>query len=627
MKILNLPISSITAALLLFVMTLLMLVQASQWTTTMDESPHIVSGYSYLTNRDYRLNPEHPPLIKMIAGLGLLFQNINFPLEHPGWTDGITKDEGQWGQWSLGNEFLHWAGNDPVSVTFWARIGMIAITILLGVFIFKWAIKLYGAVAAVFALILFSFSPNFLAHGHLVTTDVGAAFAFLFATYFFLKYLRKQTSKNLVIAGIAFGIANLMKFSLILLIPYFFILAMAWVLLKDKPMDAWATAKRMFRYSLKLMLIGVIALAVIYPFYLYTTWNYPPKTQLQDTQLLLRDHNFPKLADAVMWMADKPFLRAMGHFFLGHLMVFQRVAGGNTVYYMGEVSSTAWASYFPVVFALKVPIALLIMLLIASVFVCAMAARQTKIVLKSWPDLKDKARRLNKLFAEWGREYFIEFSFALFLFIYWTASITSNLNIGLRHVLPTFPFMYLLLAGIFNRWMNKNMDMQNLNWMQQLRMALRSLFGKWLKSGAVVVLLLWYIGSALSVFPHTLAYFNELAGGPDNGYKFVVDSNLDWGQDLRGLVQYVEKNNIEKIKLDYFGGGNPTYYLGDKYEKLNPADETQRNGWIAISATPLQNGRGVAAKGFGGPTEHYAWLNKYEPVDKIGYSIFVYFID
>ncbi|MEK7609244.1 MAG: hypothetical protein AAB476_02085, partial [Patescibacteria group bacterium] len=81
---------------------------------------------------------------------------------------------------------------------------------------------------------------------------------------------------------------------------------------------------------------------------------------------------------------------------------------------------------------------------------------------------------------------------------------------------------------------------------------------------------------------------------------------------------------IDKIKLDYFGGGNPEYYLGDKYEKLDAGNLGQRHGWLAVSATLLQNGRARAAKGFDQNTSYYRWLDKYEPVAKIGYSIFVY---
>ena len=129
----------------------------------------------------------------------------------------------------------------------------------------------------------------------------------------------------------------------------------------------------------------------------------------------------------------------------------------------------------------------------------------------------------------------------------------------------------------------------------------------------VCILTVWLGMETLSTYPYYLSYYNELAGGPDNGYKYAVDSNLDWGQDLKRLTQYVNENNIDKIKLEYFGGGNPQYYLGNKYEKFDPNNVSQRHGWIAVSATALQAGRATATKGFQGDTTFYKWIDSYTP--------------
>ncbi|MEX0869824.1 MAG: glycosyltransferase family 39 protein, partial [Candidatus Spechtbacterales bacterium] len=392
--------SVIIASGLLFIMAGLMVYQASQWTTTMDESPHIVSGYSYLKNQDYRLNPEHPPLIKMIAGFPLLFQDLNFPHEHEGWTNGTTLEGGQWGQWSLGNAFLYWSENDPVSITFWARMGAMIVTLLTGLLLFVWAKKLYGAIVGLFTLTLFTFSPTFLAHGHLSNTDIGAVFAFLLATYYLFKYLQDQSKRNLILAGIAFGIAQLLKFSLILIIPYFFVVAVMWVIFKERQNRIFSadTGKVMLSYMGKLMMIGIIGLIVIYPVYQYTIWNYPAEMQVQDTQVLLHTSLekpdaspiLKKLAETAVWMADKPVLRSYGHFFLGHLMVFQRVTGGNTVYYLGDVARDAWVSYFPVVFMMKVPVPLLIFILLSVVLVSIHAWK------KLIPIIRNKTKELSE---------------------------------------------------------------------------------------------------------------------------------------------------------------------------------------------------------------------------------------
>ena len=207
----------------------------------------------------------------------------------------------------------------------------------------------------------------------------------------------------------------------------------------------------------------------------------------------------------------------------------------------------------------------------------------------------------------WIGSNFTEFVWLSFIVLYWATSITGNLNIGLRHVLPTFPFIYLLTAGQITKWM------QNL---------------KALKLPVVALLIAWLIVETISIYPHYLAYFNQWAGGPDKGYIYVADSNLDWGQDLKRLARYVEENSIDKIKLDYFGGSRPEYYLGNKYEKLDAGNISQRHGWLAVSATLLQGGRAFSpAKGSKQNTIYYEWLDQYEPPAKIGYSIFVYRLD
>jgi hypothetical protein len=138
----------------------------------------------------------------------------------------------------------------------------------------------------------------------------------------------------------------------------------------------------------------------------------------------------------------------------------------------------------------------------------------------------------------------------------------------------------------------------------------------------------------IGIHPHYLAYFNELIGGPDNGYRYLVDSNLDWGQDLKGLGLYMRERNIEKVHLSYFGAADPhnygiryewmpSYYLPNDY--LNDKGQITPfripdSGIVAISATNLQN-LYFTDKTF------YDWLKRYDPVEKIGYSIFIYDLD
>ncbi|MBD3208602.1 MAG: hypothetical protein GF370_04070 [Candidatus Nealsonbacteria bacterium] len=207
-------------------------------------------------------------------------------------------------------------------------------------------------------------------------------------------------------------------------------------------------------------------------------------------------------------------------------------------------------------------------------------------------------------------EHFAEFSMVLFMMIYWGTSITGNLNIGVRHILPVFPFVYILISrGIIEGVAKiENPAYKKTIWY------------------LVVALIIWYAFSSLSTFPHYIPYFSKVVGGTDHGYRYVVDSNYDWGQDLKRLRRWVDENNIQKIKIDYFGGADVSYYFGEKAERVDARSEPQK-GYLAISATHLMGGQGEPVSGYDQPTGYYDWLENYQPIGRAGKSIFIYYIE
>jgi len=586
MKI-NKKTTNILAVGLLLLMFCLAFCTIQDDSLTMDELAHTPAGYSYITQKDMRLNPEHPPLLKDAAGLSVWLGSkitntkINFPIEHKSWQKDLN------GQWDFGRELLYRNGNDADKIIFWSRLPMLLIMLLFGFYVFKWARELYGNKAGLLALFLYSLSPTFLAHGRLVTTDVGAAAAFFIAAYYLIKWLKKSNKKNLIIAGLVLGLALLTKFSLVLLIPYFIFLVIVWILIN------WGQYPKNWGLSpiLGLLLIGIIAMALVWPLYQFHVWDYPVERQLNDTQTILQTFGKRWLADPVIWMADKPILRPYSQFFLGLLMVIQRAAGGNTTYFLGEISKNAWPNYFPFVFLIKVPLALFALILIALINI-------------GGKPLKNKGYSKLKYCLLFIKKHFAEFALLSFLALYWIVSIRSNLNIGIRHILPTFPVLYILISGQIIKW-------------------LKTPF----KSAFIFILLIWYASGAIIVYPHFLTYFNESIHGPSQGYKYVTDSNLDWGQDLKRLAKFSEENNIQTIYVDYFGGDSLEYRLKEKFRpwwgERNPS-ELPANSWLAVSATMLQGGRGVPDSEYNEKTGYYNWLNQYEPVRVIGNSIFVY---
>jgi len=260
-------IVNIFAISLLAIMFFVGLSSYKQDSLTMDEQSHIGAGYSYLSQQDFRINPEHPPLIKDLSAIPLLFLNLNFPVNDTAWTEGVNN------QWILGNKFIFNSGNNADQLIFWARLPMLFILISLGWFLFWWTKKEFGKEAALITLFLFSFSPNLIAHGRLVTTDIGALLGFVLSTFFWLKFLRNPSKKNVFYAGLIFGLSMLLKFSLALLIPFFGIITLIYVSIKKE---------NLIQYLGKSILIGLIGLVlVIWPIYQIHVMNYPAESYSQ----------------------------------------------------------------------------------------------------------------------------------------------------------------------------------------------------------------------------------------------------------------------------------------------------------------------------------------------------------
>jgi hypothetical protein len=638
-------ISKVSSKLSIFLLGLILITSFSlmfssslKESATMDELAHIPSGYGYVKFLDYRLNPEHPPLLKALAAFPLLFLNLNFPLQSDAWQKYIN------GQWDVGREFLYESGNNADLIIQWSRIGPMLLTLLLIILIYFWAKEILGKWWALIPAFLFGLSPNILAHGHYVTTDIAAAFGVVFATYFFIKFLYFNNKKSLIYAGLSFGIAELLKFSTVMLIPYFIFLVFVFWLSNN--LSFWKSKyglKILWNYLVKTILIFIIGyIFIVYPVYYLFTFNYPQDKQISDTEFILTSFagGSPKqgqicsplrcLAEIDIWMTKNKILRPLAHYFLGVLMVLQRSAGGNTAYFMGEVSSSGWRTYFPTVYLLKETIPFLIMFLIA-----------LAIWLSSvFSNLKNGFDFAKQKLIDYINSNFDKFAMLIFVLLYWFSSISSPLNIGFRHIIPTLPFIYILVVSGFKNWVLKKKYSNSLYFIQNLFSMIKSFFGLFLKYTFLLILLIWFLFETVFAFPYFISYFNEFGGGIFYGYKNVTDSNYDWGQDLLRLKKFVEEKNINKIAVDYFGGGNPKYYLGDKVEywwssRGNPKDYGIE--WLAVSINTLEGAIGKLYPGQNrNPEDEYRWLQNLKPFDdnkkgrvpkpdyRIGTSIFVY---
>jgi 4-amino-4-deoxy-L-arabinose transferase-like glycosyltransferase len=496
----------------------------------------------------------------------------------------------------------------------------------------RWA----GAGPAFLSLVLFAFSPSVLAHGRLVTTDVAAAFGVTLAGLAFIPFLTAPRGKSACLAGLALGLALLCKFSTFLLIPFMAAVTCLWMGLEPK---------KTWRYLAGFAIMGLVAMLVVLVCYVWTTWRYPPERQLRDSYMALYwvgggpagrvgnetiDEYFELvrqdrtrdlracgrllarddlrglrrcLADLVIFLADKPLWRAWGHYLYGLVWVINRASIGAHAlfpfYFRGEVSDSGQPFFFPIVYAVKEPLPLQILTIAALVLAC--------LRLSSSP------RSLHAI-ANWLRSHPAETFMLGWIILYWMVSIKANLNLGVRHLLPVYPFTFMLVARELWRWLQGS-GRTALDGSPIIARA---------KGISVAVLLICQAISVVMVYPSFLAYFNEAAGGPEQGGRYVVDSNLDWGQDLRRLRRFVEAQGIEKIAVNYFGTSSERYEFGEKLIPWRSAFGPYE-GWLAVSATVLRVAQARWNPQLGHKVEDsYRWLEGEKPVAKIGYSIAVF---
>lgn len=570
-----------------------------------DEVAHIPAGYSYLKFGDYRLNPEHPPLLKDLAALPLLFLNLKFPSDIPAWN--LEPN----GQWETGWHFIYHIGNPADQILFWSRLPLLVLALVFGYVLYRFCKKRYSTAVGLLALFFFALSPNLLAHSRLVTTDLGIAAFIFFAFVAFFKFLDRPSWKTLWWATIFFALMQLAKFSAVIMYPFFGLLALIAIVAFQKP-STWQQRAKIYLGGLTF--IYLISFALIWIFYIPHTWNLPLPVQDRLIADSLKWGLGQKVAAVLVQLNDLPLMKSLVQYLLGVSMVLNRVQGGNTTYFLGQVTNQSFAWYFPVTYLIKTPVALLFL---AGLTLSAGIYRF----------FKNQPLRLWHKFITYAQQNFVELSFILFVIFYAYLSITGNLNLGIRHLFPIIPIIFALVAK------------ETVDWISTAKPPILRAGYSWL----LTLLLLWYALANFTIFPNYLAYFNEIIGGPKNAYRYVTDSNVDWGQDLKRLKAYVDQNpQIRQIAIDYFGGGEPKYYFcprkfdtegklipnasgydcrNSKYLEWHAELGRPPTAYIAVSETFLMNDLWWAPLR---RDEGYSWLRAQTPIAKIGYSIYVY---
>ncbi|MEI8096672.1 MAG: glycosyltransferase family 39 protein [Candidatus Moraniibacteriota bacterium] len=616
--------ASLIVAGILFLHFILALIISSQESMIYDERAHIPAAYSYVRFGDMRLNPEHPPLLKDLAGLPLLALNLSFPLASSEWQTGTNE------QWAIGDMFINCTKpelscNNADSILFWSRLPISLVAVILGIGLFLWTRELVGTVAGIFAVTLYAFDPNIIAHNHYVTTDIGIATFLFFAFYSFVRFLKKPSFKNVLVAGIFLGFAELAKVSAILLFPLFGLFVLLYALTKQKNKDdsrsviafKWST---LFQYILKFTLIILVCFVTIWTLYAWNTINMPGRTLVDSANLYLSQKNIAaEFAHAlVVNTSENAFLKPFSQYFLGVAMIFARVESGNPHYFLGEVTMAPSPLYFPAVFILKETLPFLLLLFLTIFYTLYRIGKNIT---------EKRSTTFFSYLASSFQNRITQYLMFAFILLYSYVSITGKLNIGFRHLFPILPLLYILITKTTFDFLKRHHNDK------ATRKTLSIFLGG---------LTLCVMAIPVLAYPNYLSYFNIAAGGHLNGYKYVTDSNYDWGQDLKRLKIFVEQHNecitqkdtssecintigypvIDKIRVDYFGGSSPAYYLGDMF--IPWWDQREKEpGWYAISSFFYQESiykkKPIGAK-------DYSWLQDIQPVARAGDSFFIYYI-
>ena len=516
-----------TAVFLLLLFWARVVATAVTLSATFDEPLHLLQAVLYWRHWSLFSVVQNPPLVNALIGLPL---RLAFrPALPPAMTDAVFQD------WlTLGQQFMWQTNDNGLQMLFVGRLAVAWLTLLLAALLARWAGRWWGAGAALVALLLVTFDPNILAHSALATTDLGTAVFIVVAAYAVWRYWQlADTSgqpgwRRYTLTGVAIGLALAGKFSGVILLPAL-LLILLWRILAKTERRGWL---RPFLEVAGWLVVGTAVFLLIYRF---------------DWAALHMD-----------------FSLQQAHQLEGH-----------SSFLLGQTNVGGWWYYFPVLFAVKTPLPILLLLA---------GGLALLVWQRPWP---------------WAQVW-------LWLLVggFAAASLISRVNIGYRYLLPILPLLFVLLAAL---WRNRG------RW-------------RWLMGLG----LLWLAVESLWLHPAYLAYFNQLVSGPANGWRVAVDSNLDWGQDLGALATYEQENLPRPYQVAWLGTAPLAVYgiqrgeaapiwpqgredpLTDPFYPPLPAP-----GQYVISATQLQ---GVYLKN----RARFAWFKAQVPQDRLGYSLFVY---
>jgi hypothetical protein len=596
-------VALVSFALLLGIFVVQLWVHATRTSATFDEPVHVLAGYRYWECGDFTINPEHPPLLKLLAAAPLRWQRI-VESAWPCGTRTASKVEVAYAS----ARFVADNGMDRILIP--ARIAAASMSVLLAVLVFVLAWEMFDASAALLAVAILVFEPTVIAHGSLVTTDMALAATMLLAVYALYRYGQRPTVFRLLATGLAVGLMLAVKHSGILMLPILFLLMLVDCLLvrrqppphpllgkegecvqSSPPYEGGAgggstrwlrhrsskthhLVRGVLRIGLAFVVVLLVALGILWSSYGLRYYALPgaARETLSIPELLtsggsdVRQSVPAQLIELVHRARIFPEAYSFG---LADIVA----TNVRPTFLLGTVYPSGRWFYFPVAFAIKSSIALLILL------------------------------PLSILTRELYRTHPRELRFLLLPSLaYFAISLTSSLNIGVRHLLPVYPFFSVVAAAGACRWSRRRRG-----WLYGL-----------------AALLVFHAGTALRTAPNDIAFANDLWGGTRNSYRLLNDSNTDWGQNLKLVAAYVETQGIHDCWFAAAG-------MADLVRPYNRCRALPAYNWMATErlvelVPPVIEGTVFISAWelppWGG--QEYASMAETPPIDVIGGSILVF---
>ncbi len=539
---------------------------------TFDEPVHLAAGYSYWTTGSFRLNSEDPPFLKLLWAAPLALSDRSL---YPHDTATATGDD----HWHVGTALLFHSGREPRELLRPARRVNLALGCGVVLLAGWWAFRLWNSpLAGVGACAFAAADPNLLALSCVLTTDAGLALFSLSACYLLWEYATKPSRGLLIAAGVALGLALGSKFSALATVAGLGAAGAVYVLrggtlaLPGAPADV-PRRRAAVEFAFRLGLIALVTLAATYGFVHFDQWGRGLKFQLTRA-----DH------------------------------------GDGMMYLNGELSRAGWYHYFLVLLPLKLTLGLLAGVLLAALFAvqrapvarlgecCRSPTLRVGSELRSGREEPDSESRAT---TEQATREVQALAFLLLPpLVFLALASYARVNLGVRVVLPVLPFLYVIAAGLACAGC--------------CRLAGR---------GLLVVCCVWAAVSAARSDPHPLAYFNELAGGPQGAGRFVADSNVDWGQSLPQLKAYLAANGPDVIYLSYFGTDRPEAH-GIRFQPLPTYGRVGEPGGEVVPENSARHVLVVSANNLLGiylnDPQTFAWLRSRAPIAILGGSLYVF---